>query len=432
MATAPFNHGTRVVDAGSTSRPLEVADTSTIALNFIDATADNSVFPPDSEPKLFFSHETAKVAALGTSPGNLALEMVKAAKRQGIEVAIIAARVPHSTATDPADKAAAELASLIGSASSLTGVHALSYAEGHVGRSPDIIVGGGRSAGRVDGAKNPYAAEIEGVTAKLKAISIFDTGGPDAEASLAYRADFSSRYTYLVDPFVRVAEGASIVAAPASPYAAAMFVKRDKAKGGPYWSPSNQEVLGILGTARPITYFDGEIDHEANLLNENGIATFIPARIVQGAGGAFAANGRILWGNRTAATDPIWKFVNVVRTRAIIEKTIVTGFRPWAQDANMTAQHVLSVMRTLQDLLDGMKAVGAILGGQVYWDRDMNTNSDLRNGKLRVEFDAEETPPLEDLIFGSRRNEAYFDNLASEIQRRVSVEFGGTISEYLA
>jgi len=430
MATT-FNHGTRVIDAGSSSRPLELADTTTLAVNFVDSTADDSAFPPDSEPTLFFSHQADKVAALGTGVGNTALALVNAARAQGIEVAIVASRVAHSVKTDPVEKAEEELARLIGTAASMTGAHALSYAEGHVGRSPDIIVGGAPAAGRVAGAKNPYAAAIESVGAKLKAVTVFDTGGPDSDASLAYRADFSSRYTYLVDPFVRVSEGAAIVARPASPFAAAMFVKRDKQKGGPYWSPSNQEVLGILGTARPVTYFDGEIDHEANLLNEAGIATFIPSRIVQGAGGQFSPNGRILWGNRTAAEDPIWKFVNVVRTRATIEKAIVRGFRPWAIDDNMSAQHVVAVMRSLQDLLDSMTGVGAILGGRVYFDRSMNVNASLRLGKVRVEFDAEEAPPLEDLIFGSRRNEAYFDNLASEIQRRVSVEFGGTIADYL-
>ncbi len=55
-------------------------------------------------------------------------------------------------------------------------------------------------------------------------------------------------------------------------------------------------------------------------MNEAGIATFIPARLVQGVGGQFAANGRILWGNRTTSDDPLWKFINVVRTRATIEK----------------------------------------------------------------------------------------------------------------
>lgn len=426
-----FNHGVRVIDAGSTSRPLELADTTTLATNFIDPTADSSVFPPDSEPVLFFSHEADKVAALGTNVGNQALALVNAARAQGIEVAIVASRVAHSVKTDPIEKTQEELGRLVGTAAAMTGAHALSYAEGHVGRSPDIIIGGAPAAGRVSGAKNPYAAAVEAVSAKLKAISVFDTGGPDSEASLAYRADFSSRYTYLVDPFVRVAEGASIVARPASPFAGAMFVKRDKQKGGPYWSPSNQEVLGILGTARPVTYYDGEIDHEANLLNEAGIATFIPSRVVQGANGQFSPNGRILWGNRTAAEDQIWKFVNVVRTRATIEKTIVKGFRPWAVDDNISPQVVVSVMRSTQDLLDTMTNAGAIYGGRAYWERDMNVNASIRLGKIRVEFDAEEAPPLEDLIFGSRRNEAYIDNFAADLQRRVSVEFGGTVAEYL-
>ena len=210
------------------------------------------------------------------------------------------------------------------------------------------------------------------------------------------------------------------------------MIKRDKEKGGPYWSPSNQECLGILGLSRPVTFFDGETDHEANYLNENGIATFIPAKMIQGTGGQYAANGRIFWGNRTTSLDPLWVFINVVRTRATIEKAIIRSFRPWANDLNMSPQSVLAIMRSLQELLDELIGGGAILGGQVFWDRDVNTNAAMRMGKLRVEFDAEEAPPIEDLIFGSRRNEAYFDNLAAEIERRISVSFSRTVGEYQA
>lgn len=433
MATV-FNHGARVIDASTSARPLEIADTSTIGLNFIDATANDNVFPPDSEPVLFYTHETDKVAALGTGLGNTALQTVNAVRAQGIEACIIASRVAHSVKTDPVEKAQEELARLVGSAASMTGAHGLSYAEGHVGRSVDILVGGGISAGRTENAKNAYGDALEQVANKLKAVFCLDTGGPNSAASLAYRADFSSRFGYLVDPFVRVSSEGTVVTRPASPFAAAMMVKRDKQKGGPYWSPSNQQVSGILGTARPISYFDGELDHEANLLNEAGIATFIPARVIQGKGGSYSSNGTILWGNRSTSTDTLWQFLNMVRIRATIEKAIITGFRPWAVDDNMSPQIVLSVMRSLQDLLDSMAApsVGAIYGGRVYWDRAMNTNSDIRQGKLRVEFDAEEVAPLEDLIFGSRRNEAYIDNFANEVQRRVTAEFGGTISELLA
>jgi phage tail sheath protein FI len=432
MPTSSFNHGARAIDAGSEPRPLEMADYSTLATNFIDETADDTAFPPDSEPKVIYTHDAATVAKLGTGATNEAVRLVNAVRAQGIEARIVVSRVAHSEEADPEDAAEEELTNLIGSAASYTGIHALSYAAGHVGFEPDLIVGGPRAAGRVAAAKNPYADAVEQVATKLKAIAVVDTGGADSEEDLAYRADFDNRFIYMVSPFVRVASGAEIVSRPASDFAAAMFVKRDKQKGGPYWSPSNQNVLGILGTSRPISYFDGEIDHEANALNEAGIATFIPARLVQGSGGAFSANGRILWGNRTASEDPLWQFVNVVRTRAAIEKTIVAGFRPWAIDENMTSQHVLAVMRSLQAFGDELTAIGAVLGFRVYWDRDMNPNASLKAGKLRVEFDAEETPPLEDLIFGSRRNEAYFDNLAADIQRRISVEFGGTIADYLA
>jgi len=428
MTTVQFNHGTRVVQAGSEPRPVEIADISTIGRAFIAEDADAATFPLD-EPVAFYTHEADKIAKLGVA--NEMVDTINAIRAQGIEAQIVAVRVAHSDKTDPAEKREEEMSNLIGSAASMTGVHALSYARGHVGVEPDILIGSAHSAGRVDNAKNPVADALEQVSEKLKAIAIFDTGGPNAATSLQYRADFSSRYTYLVDPFVRVAAGADIVVKPAAPFAAALFVKKDKAKGGPYWSPSNQETKGVLGTARPITFFDGEIEHEANKLNEAGIATFIPSRIVQGAGGQFSPNGRIMWGNRTASEDPLWKFVNVVRTRATIEKSIVAAFRPWANDENLSSQHVLAVMRSLQTFLDELTTAGAILGGRAFWDRGMNSNADLRLGKLRVEFDAEETPPLEDLIFGSRRNEQYFDNLAADIQRRISVEFGGAISDYL-
>lgn len=419
MPTAPFNHGTRVVDAGSQSRPLQVATTG-LGFAFASDDADATAFPPN-EPVTFFTHDTETVAKLGAGEGKAVVEAVRA---QGIDAQLIAVRV------EPGEDDEATMSALVGSAASQTGIHALSFALGHVGIEPGIIVAPGFSAGRISGAKNPLAEAAESVAKKLKAMTVLDTGGPDAEASLEYRADFSERYAYLVDPFVRVYSASTIVSKPASPYAAAMFLKRDLQKGGPYWSPSNQDVGGILGTARPISYFDGELAHEANQLNENGIATFIPARLQQGPAGQFAANGRILWGNRTTSDDPLWSFVNVVRTRATVEKTIVRGFR-WANDDNLSPQHVIAVMRSLQTFGDELKAIGAVLGFRVYFDGEMNTMAALRAGKLRIEFDAEEAPPLEDLIFGSRRNEAYLDDLAADIQRMASVSFTTTIADVL-
>lgn len=415
MATAPFNHGVRVLRLGDEPRPIEVSDVSTIGAIVTAPAADANAFPLD-EPVHLYTHETAKIALLGTT--GTALDVINGVKAQGIEASIVLVRVDEGVDAD------ATRTNMVGSAASSTGVHAFSYALGHVGVEPDLLIAPGYAATRIAAAKNPVADALEQVAKKLQAIAILDTGGPTKEDSLAYRADFSDRFAYLVDPMVRMLPtGETVpVVKPASPYVAGLFVKRDKEKGGPYWSPSNQECGGILGIARPVSYYDGEVDHEANYLNENGIATFIPARTVQGVGGAFSANGRILWGNRTASDDPLWAFVNVVRTRATIEKTVARSFR-WANDQNLSSQLVIAIMRSLQAFLDELKVVGAILGGDVYWDRDVNTNANLRLGKLRVEFDAEEAPPLEDLTFGSRRNEAYFDVLADEINRKINLSF---------
>jgi phage tail sheath protein FI len=254
-------------------------------------------------------------------------------------------------------------------------------------------------------------AELEGVSSALKAIKIGDCPGTSNEDANVYQADFSDRYTYLVDPHV-VLPGQ--IVAPASGRVAALFAKRDIQKGGPYHSPSNQSMGGIVGTGRPISYFDGELNHDANYLNERHVNTIIPATTIQGAGGTVANNGTILWGSETTSLDPLWRFVNVVRTRAAIEKAIPAAFRS-AMDRNLSAQLGINIVRSLQIFLDELTNVGAILGGRAFWDRSVNSNSALRSGVLRVEFDAEEAPPLNDLIFGSRRNSVYFDVLAEDI-----------------
>ncbi len=69
----------------------------------------------------------------------------------------------------------------------------------------------------------------------------------------------------------------------------------------------------ILSNAMSITFFDDEIDHEVKLPKETSIVTCIQSHIVQGSGGAFSPNSRILWSNRSAMEEQLWKLVNVVQ-----------------------------------------------------------------------------------------------------------------------
>lgn len=402
MPTAAYNHGTRVFDAGEFEPIISAANLSPVAAIVTAPDADNAAFPLD-EPVHFYSNDIAAIQNLGEA--GTAKAALDAINDQGVVASIVLVRVAEGADTD------GTLANMVGSSASMTGVNALRYARGHTGVEPGLLIAPGFTSQRPGSAKNPVMAELEGISKALRAIKIGDCPGSSKDAALEYRSDFSDRFTYLVDPGVKLAGD---IIAPASARAAGLFVARDKQKGGPYWSPSNQAIGGIVGTARPISYFDGETDHEANFLNENRINTIIPAVTRQVAGGAVAANGTILWGSETTSQDANWRFVNVVRTRAAIEKAIPPAFRA-AMDSNLSAQLALNIVRGLQIFLDELASIGAILGGRAYFDKAYNSVQSMRSGILRVEFDAEEAPPLNDLQFGSRRNSYYFELLADDI-----------------
>ncbi|WP_168991989.1 MULTISPECIES: hypothetical protein [Mesorhizobium] len=103
---------------------------------FAASDASNTIFPPVA----FFTHEADKIAALGVT--GKAIDTINAVCAQGIEARCVFVRVAHPTKTDPAEKATKEMTNIIDSAASMTGVHALSYACGHVGIEPDRIVTG--------------------------------------------------------------------------------------------------------------------------------------------------------------------------------------------------------------------------------------------------------------------------------------------------
>ncbi|WP_146023880.1 phage tail sheath subtilisin-like domain-containing protein, partial [Bartonella bovis] len=83
---------------------------------------------------------------------------------------------------------------------------------------------------------------------------------------------FGSKRVVMVDPFVSVLRKGKISQEPASSLAAGVIAKTDFTHG--FWhSPSNKEINGISGTARPIDFAIGDSSSRANLLNEKHITT---------------------------------------------------------------------------------------------------------------------------------------------------------------
>lgn len=393
MPTTEFFHGTRVFKTGETTRPISVDDYSTVGAAVIAPNADPNVFPEDVVTTIFTNDADARTA-LG-SGGNVDA-VLDAIDDQGVVAELQVVRVALGAGTGQT-QIENTIANIVGSGADYSGVHAFKQAS----KPAKLIIAPGYDSQRISNAKNPVAAELEGICTRLKAIKLLNTPDASKEAAEIYRNDFpDDPRAYLLHPSARVLSGASIITQPLSGRAAGLFVKRDKSVGGPHESPSNQSIGGIVGVSRPISYYAGEPDSEANWLNGKRIAT--------------VKNGFILWGNETCALDPLDRFVNVVRVQDLVDDAVIKGF-DWAMDKNLSVPLGTAIVQSLQSFLDELTAKGAILGGRAWFQRDLNSNESLASGVLRLEYDREPPAPLQDLQFGARRNLTYYATLADGI-----------------
>lgn len=393
MPTTEYFHGIRVFKTGETTRPVSVNEYSTVGALVVAPAADDDVFPEDVAVTIF-TNDAAARTALGTG-GNVDA-VLDAIDDQGVVAELQVVRVPLGTGSG-STQIENTIANMVGSGADHSGCHAFKLAS----KPAKLIIAPGYTSQRISGAKNPVMAELDGICTRLRAIKIGDTPDASKEVAETYREDFANDpRAYLFHPSVKVLRGSSVVNEPGSGRVAGLFVKRDKEIGGPWESPSNQTMGGILGPSRPISYFTGEPDSEANYLNEIRIATL--------------RKGGILWGNETCAEDPLDRFVNVVRTTDAIDDAVVNAFY-WAMDRNLSVPRAVAVIQSLANFGDELVQAGAVLGFRAWFERPLNSNESLASGILRIEYDREPAAPLQDLQFGARRNLTYYATLADGI-----------------
>ncbi|ENN91152.1 phage tail sheath protein FI [Bartonella bovis 91-4] len=244
---------------------------------------------------------------------------------------------------------------------------------------------------------NPVAAELIGIAERLRAIVVVDGPNTTDEEAIEAAKDFGSKRVVMVDPFVSVLRKGKISQEPASSLAAGVIAKTDFTHG--FWhSPSNKEINGISGTARPIDFAIGDSSSRANLLNEKHITTII------------RENGYRLWGNRTLSSDPKFAFISVVRTADMINDAILRGHM-WAVDRNITKTYMSDVSESVNAYLRDLKTQGAIIGGRCYPDPELNTPSALESGKVYFNVEFQPTTPAEHITFSSRIVNDYIEEI---------------------
>ncbi len=388
-----FLHGIETVEIDDGIRPIQTVKSSVIGFVGTAPDAPAADFPLNTPVLVTGPRMAATLGAAGTL-----LDAYNAAYAQGVN-AVIVVRVTAGATP------AATLSAVAGVAANGTGVWALLNAANLIGLTPRILAAPGFTRSLAADPANPVTQALISVAGRLRAVAIADGPNTTEADAKTDRGKYGSNRLYIVDPAVRVWDAATdaYVTRPASGFVAGALSAVDAAKGF-WWSPSNQVLQGVAGTARPVGWAISDPDTEANRLNEDEIATII------------RKDGFRLWGNRSAgeATDTQWAFLPVRRTADMIYESIESALL-WAMDRPFSAQLLLDIKDSVQSYLDELTNRRAILGGAVWIDPELNTEATLKAGKLYLNFDIEPPAPLEHLVLQAHRNGDYYEELVLSV-----------------
>lgn len=379
--TETFLHGVEVLEIDAGPRPVRTVRSSVIGVVGTAPGADADRFPLNTPVLVTGSRtEAAKLGREGSLPD--ALDGIF----DQIGAVVVVIRV------DKGKTDAETLANVVGGVDAASGqfqgVHALLGAESVVGFAPRILCAPGFTHQAEEGQANPVVAELKGIADRLRAIVVADGPNTTDTAAQAYAQQNAGTRVYMIDPWVKVLDrSGAVVVRPASARVAGIIARGDNDRGF-WWSPSNQPVNGIVGTARPVDFKLGDTASRANLLNEKGIATII------------CQDGYRLWGNRSLSSDPKWAFLSVRRTADLINESLQRAHM-WAVDRNITKTYVQDVTEGVNAYLRTLTNLGAVLGGRCWADPDLNTAANITQGKIYFNFNFTPPYPAEHITFRS-------------------------------
>ncbi len=205
-----------------------------------------------------------------------------------------------------------------------------------------------------------------------------------------FRSQFSDDRLALYYPWVvvsaRTGRGGTL-AVPPSGFMAGIYARTDVERGV-HKAPANTPVLGALRFNQEINRFQQE------LLNPRGINCLR----------SFPGRGHRVWGARTLAADPEWKYLNVRRYFLFLERSIYKGTQ-WAVFEPNGEALWANVRSTVEDFLFNEWRLGHLLGASpkaayfVRCDRSTMTQNDIDNGRLVCEIGVAPLRPAEFVVF---------------------------------
>jgi uncharacterized protein len=221
-------------------------------------------------------------------------------------------------------------------------------------------------------------------------IAVIDAGDGQSIAQVrAMRARYDSKYAALYYPWVRVLDPVTRqeINLPPSGFITGIYARNDINRAV-YKAPANEVINLALGFEQLLN------KSQQDILNPEGVNCL---RFFEG-------RGMLVWGARLISSDPEWKYVNIRRYFAYLERSLDRGTQWAVFEPNGDALWA-NVRRTVEDFLLNEWQSGALLGDKpekaffVKCDRTTMTQNDLDNGRLICLIGIAPLKPAEFVIF---------------------------------
>jgi hypothetical protein len=202
-------------------------------------------------------------------------------------------------------------------------------------------------------------------------------------------AGYDSSYAALYYPWIQVMDPIKNTPTliPPSGHMAGIWARNDNTRGV-HKAPANEVVAGATGLANNVT--KGEQD----TLNPVGINCIR----------AFPGMGIRVWGARTLASNPSWRYLNVRRLFNYVEKSIERGTQ-WIVFEPNEPMLWARIRRDVSAFLSTVWSTGALFGGSpaeafyVKCDEELNPPAIRDLGQLIIEIGMAPVKPAEFVIF---------------------------------
>lgn len=385
-----YHHGVRVIELNEGTRPIRTINTAIVGMVCTADDADAKAFPLNT-PVLITDVKNA--AGKAGETGTLARSL-DAIGNQSKPVTVV-------VRVEQGESEAETTSNIIGGTTPdgrKTGLQALTVAQGRLGVKPRILAVPAHDTQAV-------SLTLAGIAQKMRAMAYISAyGSKTISDAIDYRKNFNQRELMLIWPEFQswdtVANAESNIYATAC--ALGLRAKIDNEIGW-HKTLSNVGVNGVTGISADVSWDLQDPATDAGLLNENDITTLI------------RNNGFKFWGSRTCSDDPLFAFESYTRTAQVLSDTIAEGL-DWSIDGTLNPSLARDIIESINAKLRSMTTQGYLLGGECWFDPDVNTKEELKSGKLYLDYDYTAVPPLENLLLRQRITDRYLLDFGSKIK----------------